>query len=335
MTQKNKKIIFVLLLIISISLTGCTKNLENSDGKVVTNEKTGQTLPANIMCAPTDEENIKLYKETKKSLEEKYAEELEKGDISKKEYNKKIDKLVDVDKLVPCNEFKITSGGYEGIWNTIFIKPLTWVIIKIGMLVKNYGLAIIITTLLIRAIMYPVTLKTAKQSENMKKANPELSQLEKKYANKTDEQSMMQKSTEMMQIYKKYGINPLSGCLFSFIQIPLFFAFYEALYRLPALFEDTFLGFLMSTSPLKAIGMGNWLYLILPVLVAVTTFFSFKLNSGASISPDQEKQMKYMTMFMMIMIVFMSFSMSTAIIIYWITNSTFTIIQNLIVKRSK
>ena len=91
----------------------------------------------------------------------------------------------------------------------------------------------------------------------------------------------------------------------------------------------------MSTSPLKAIGMGNWLYLILPILVAVTTFFSFKLNSGASINPDQEKQMKYMTMFMMIMIVFMSFSMSTAIIIYWITNSTFTIIQNLIVKRSK
>lgn len=333
--RKRNRLLFVILIVMMLSLTGCTKNLKNADGKVVTNETTGQTLPANIMCAPTDEDNLKLYRDNKEELEKKYAQQLEDGDISKKEYEKKVDSIVDVDKLVPCKEFKITSGGYEGIWNSIFIKPLTWVIIKIGGLVKNYGLAIIITTLLIRAIMYPVTLKTAKQSENMKKANPELSKIEKKYANKTDQDSMMKKSTEMMQVYKKYNINPMSGCLFSFIQIPLFFAFYESLYRLPALFEDTFLGFVMSTAPIKAMGMGHWLYLILPVLVAITTYFSFKLNSGASMNPEQEKQMKYMMRFMMVMIVVMSFSMSTAIIIYWITNSTFTIIQNLIVKRSK
>ena len=333
--KKNKKVLVTLLIIMVLTLTGCTKNLKNADGKVVTNEKTGQTLPANIMCAPTDEENLNLYRSTKKELEEKYAEQLEKGDISKKTYEKKIDSLVDVDKLVSCKDFKVTSGGYEGIWNSIFIKPLTWLIIRIGQLVKNYGLAIIITTLLIRTVMYPVTLKTAKQSENMKKANPELSKIEKKYANKTDQQSMMQKSTEVMQVYKKYGINPMSGCLFSFIQIPLFFAFYESLYRLPILFEDTFLGFTMSTAPLKAIGLGHWIYVILPILVAVATFFSFKLNSGATINPDQEKQMKYMMYSMMVMIVIMSFSMSTAIIIYWITNSSFTIVQNLLVKRSK
>ena len=333
--KKNKKILLTIFILMIFSLTGCTKNLKNAQGKVVTNEKTGQTLPANIMCAPTDEDNLNLYRTTKIELEESYAKQLEEGEISKKEYEKKMDSLTDVDSLVKCKDFKITSGGYEGIWNSIFIKPLTWVIVRIGQLVKNYGLAIIITTLLIRGIMYPVTLKTAKQSENMKKANPELSKIEKKYANKTDQESMMQKSTEVMQVYKKYGINPMSGCLFSFIQIPLFFAFYESLYRLPILFEDKFLGFMMSTSPLKAIGMGHWLYLILPVLVAVATFFSFKLNSGASMNPDQEKQMKYMMYSMMLMIVIMSFSMSTAIIIYWITNSTFTIIQNLLVKRSK
>lgn len=333
--NKNRKALIIILLIMVVSLTGCTKNLEGADGKVVINKETGQTLPANIMCAPTDKDNLKLYKDTQKDLEKKYSKQLEKGDISKKEYEKKMESIVDVDELVACKDFQITTGGYEGIWNTIFIKPLTWVIIKIGQLVSNYGLAIIITTLLIRAIMYPVTLKTAKQSENLKKANPELAKLEKKYANKTDEQSMMQKSSEMMQIYKKYNINPLSGCLYSFLQIPLFFAFYEALYRLPILFEDTFLGFVMSTAPLKAMQLGNWLYLILPILVALTTFFSFKLNSGASMNPEQEKQMKTMTLFMMIMIVVMSFNMSTAIIIYWITNSTFTIIQNLLVKRRK
>ena len=333
--RKSKKYILIIFIFMLITLSGCTKNLKNSDGKVVVNNKTGQTLPANIMCAPTDEENLKLYRDTKAGLEEKYAKQLEEGDLSKKEYEKKVNSIVDVDKLVSCKKFKVTSGGYEGIWNTVFIKPLTWLIIRIGQLVKNYGFAIIITTLLIRGVMYPVTLKTARQSENMKKANPELQKIEKKYAEKKDQDSMMKKSAEVMQVYKKYGINPMSGCLFGFIQIPLFFAFYESLYRLPILFEDSFLGFKMSTSPIKAFDMGNWLYIILPLLVAVTTFFSFKLNGTASMNQEQEKTMKYTMIFMMVMIVVMSFSMSSAIIIYWITNSTFTIVQNLIVKRSK
>ena len=333
--KNSKKFLIIILIIMVFSLTGCTKNLKNADGKVVTNEKTGQTLPSNIMCAPTDEDNLKLYRDTKKKLEDKYNKQLEEDEITKKEYEKKMNSIVDVDKLVSCKDFKVTSGGYEGIWNSIFIKPLTWLIIKIGQAVKNYGLAIIIATLLIRGVMYPVTLKSAKQSENMKKANPELAKIEKKYANKNDQDSMMKKSSEVMQVYKKYGINPMAGCVFGILQIPLFFAFYESLYRLPILFEDTFLSFVLSTAPMKAIEKGHWLYLILPLLVAVTTFFSFKLNSGASMNSEQEKQMKYTMMFMMVMIVFMSFSMSSAIILYWIVNSTFTIIQNLIVKRSK
>ena len=324
--RKSKKYILIIFIFMLITLSGCTKNLKNSDGKVVVNNKTGQTLPANIMCAPTDEENLKLYRDTKAGLEEKYAKQLEEGDLSKKEYEKKVNSIVDVDKLVSCKKFKVTSGGYEGIWNTVFIKPLTWLIIRVGQLVKNYGFAIIITTLLIRGVMYPVTLK---------KAKPELQKIEKKYAEKKDQDSMMKKSAEVMQVYKKYGINPMSGCLFGFIQIPLFFAFYESLYRLPILFEDSFLGFKMSTSPIKAFDMGHWIYIILPLLVAVTTFFSFKLNRTASMNQEQEKTMKYTMIFMMVMIVVMSFSMSSAIIIYWITNSTFTIVQNLIVKRSK
>ena len=334
--KKSNKSLLVIFLVMLLTLTGCTKQLKNVDGKVVQNEKTGQVLPANILCAPTDEDIIKLYKDTKKEFEEKYAKELnDDKTITKEEYEKKINSLTDVDKLVKCQNFTPASGGYEGIWTTIFVKPLTWLIIKVGEILKNYGFAVIIVTLLIRTIMFPLTQKTAKQSENMKKAQPKLQKLEKKYANKTDEKSMMAKSTEMMQIYKEYDINPMSGCLFSFIQIPLFFAFYESLYRLPVLFEDNFIGFALSTSPIKAFDLGHWYYFILPLLVALTTYFSFKLNSGASMNEEQAKQMKIMTYVMMIMIVFMSFTMSSAIIIYWITNSTFTIIQNLLVKRSK
>jgi YidC/Oxa1 family membrane protein insertase len=139
----------------------------------------------------------------------------------------------------------------------------------------------------------------------------------------------------MMLVYKENNINPLSGCLYGFIQIPLFFAFYESLHRLPIMFEGSLLGYSLSMSPWKGMTSGNWLYAVLPVLVFVATFFSFKLNSGAGMSGAQEKQMKMMMNIMMVMIFFMSFTMSTGIIFYWITNNTFTIVQNLIVKRSK
>lgn len=330
--MKNKKIIFLVLLL--LFMTGCTKQLKDVDGKIVKNDKTGQTLPANVLCSPTNKDIIKLYDKNKKEYITKLDKKLKKEKITKKEYKEEKAKILDVHKLSSCKKFTPASGGYEGVWTTIFVKPLAWLLVKIGQLVKNYGLAIILITLLIRGILYPFTQKSAKQSELMKNAQPELQKLEKKYKDKTDQQAMTMKSQEMLAIYKKYGINPMSGCIFGFIQIPLFLAFYEALYRLPVLFEDNFLCFNMAVAPMSAFKLGNYVYLILPVLVLVVTYFSFKLNSNATMNNDQAKQMKMMTNIMMIVIFFTSFQMSTAIIIYWITNSTFTIIQNLIVKRS-
>ena len=332
--MKNKRILITFLVLLVFLSTGCTKQLKDSDGKVVKNPDTGQTLPSNILCAPTDEENIKIYNETRENLIKKYDKELEEEEISKKEYEKKVNKLLNIEELVSCKKFTPASNGYEGLWNTIFVKTLSWILIKIGSIFGNYGIGIIITTLLIRLILYPITLKSAKQSENIKKAKPDLEKLEKKYKDKNDQESMMQKSQETMIIYKKYNINPLSGCVFALLQIPLFLAFYEALNRLPILFEDKLL-FEMSVTPLSAFSKGNYSYLILVLLVALSTYFSFKLNKGANMSGDQEQQMNRMMIFMMGMIVVMSFSMSTAIIFYWITNSSFTIIQNLLVKRSK
>ena len=305
--MKQKKLTVLLVILTLFTLTGCTKNLKGSDKKVVQNTETGQTLVENILCRPENETTINLYKENG----------------------------VEVDKLPKCTDFKIISGGYEGIWTTIFVKPLAWVLLKIGELVHNYGLSVIIITILIRLIMYPLTQKTAMQSENMKAAQPELEKLEKKYKNKTDNESMMQKSQEMMLIYKKHNINLMSGCLFSFIQIPLFFAFYEAMNRIPALFEETFLGFHLGTSPWTALSKRNYAYLIFVVLVIVATYFSFKLNKTASMNKEQEKQMKMMTNMSVIFISIASFTISTGVELYWIFNSTFTIVQNLLAKRGK
>ncbi|MBQ9318275.1 MAG: YidC/Oxa1 family membrane protein insertase [Bacilli bacterium] len=330
--MKKRKILF--LIVVLFLITGCTKQLKDVDGKIVKNEETGQVLPSNIMCQPTDKDIIKLYEDTKNAQEEKLARDLKNGKITKKEYNKKMDNLLDINDLPKCSKFTVASGGYEGLWMTIFIKPLTWFLIKLGQLLNNYGLAIIFATLLIRIILYPITRKTLKQSEMMKQVQPEIQKIEKKYKDKNDQQSMAMKSQELMAIYKKYNINPMSGCLFSFLQIPLFFAFYEALYRLPVLFEDNFLIYNMATTPMAALTKGQYLYLILPAFVALVTYFSFKANKNSG-AGGQEKQMKTMMNVMLVIIVFTSFQMSTAIILYWIANSGFTILQNQIVKRSK
>ncbi len=329
--KKSKK---VLLLLISILLlTGCTKQLKDSKGKVVVDETTKQTLVENVLCKPSQ-----LADTYKKTIEQKkidYKKMYDDGDISKKEYNKRINNMLDIDKLPSCTKMSAFEGGYETLWTSVFVKPLAWVIVNIGKLLKNsYGLSIIIVTILIKLILFPITYKSLKQSENMQKAQPKLQKIEKKYAGKTDQQSMMMKSNEMMAVYKEFKINPISGCLMGFLQIPLFFAFYEALYRLPILFESKFLGFHMGMTPLAGAQIGNWYYLILPILVGLVTYFSFKMNKN-SMAGDQAKQMNMMFNIMIIVIFITSFSMSTAIIIYWVINSLTSIIQGLLVKRSK
>ena len=314
MNPKMKAIKFLIIASLVLSLTGCTTYLKQ-DGKNVRNEKTGQNLTKNILCQPESET---------KTLYEKYNREVEK------------DKQVKIEELPKCENMKIMGGKYEGIWTSIFVKPLAWFIIQIGKLVNSYGLALILATIIIRGIVWPFTKKTAMQSENLKKAQPELNKIEAKYKNRQDQEAMMQKSQEMMMIYKKYNINPMSGCLFSFIQIPLFFAFYEAISRIPAIFEETFLGFQLGTSPMiAAFQHGKYYYLILIIIIALATYYSFKLNSGASMGKEQEKQMKTMTNVMVVIMTITAFSISSGIAIYWVTSNLFTIIQNLLVKRGK
>ena len=304
--MKKKKILIVSLLLFTLTLTGCTSYLKDEDKRIVKNETTGQNLVENILCKPMSSTTLEKYD----------------------------DNNVNLDDLPECSDFKITSGGYEGIWTSLFVKPLAWLLLKIGFIVKNFGLSIIIVTLIIRIIMMPFTKKAAVQSENMKKVKPELDKLEKKYKSKNDKDSMMQKSQEMLILYKKYNISPMAGCLFSFIQLPLFLAFYEALYRLPAIFEGKLLFFDLGVTPLIAFGNGQYYYIILVILVFLVTYYSFKLNSGAAMGKDQEAQMKMMRNITLVMIGTASFTVSSAIALYWITNSSFTIIQNLYVKRS-
>lgn len=304
--KKNKNRLKVLLIISLVFLTtGCATTLTDKEKQPVKNEVTGQNLIENIICKPTDKETIKVY---------------EKNGVN-------------IKKLPDCNEFKISDGKYESLWTTFFIKPLSFIIIKIGEIVKNYAIAVILVSLAIRLIAFPITRKTALQSELIKKAQPEIERIQKKYKDKQDQESMMKQNQELLAVYQKYNINPMSGCLFSMLQLPLFIAFFEAIQRTPAIFEDVFLGLQLGTTPAVGITSATfYMYAILVILIGTTTYLSFKMNSTGNMQDPSMKMMPYM---MTGMIIFTSLFMPSALGIYWITTNVFTIIQNILVKRSK
>ena len=170
----------------------------------------------------------------------------------------------------------------------------------------------------------------------MKKASPELARLEKKYENKNDQQSLTMKSTEMLQIYKKYNINPMGSCLISLIQFPLFFGFLEAINRIPAIFEGTLGAYHLGITPLIGLRTGNYYYIVLLLLIMLTTYLSFKNTmTQTSGNPEQDKQMKMMTYFMLVFITLASFSLPTAIALYWVVTNGFNVIQNLIIMKGR
>lgn len=305
MKKKNTKKKFLLILLILLLTTGCTKTLTDSKNKPVKNEVTGQNLTENILCRPTNKNTLKLYKDNK----------------------------VKVEKLPECDDLKINSGKYEGLWTSIFVKPLAFVLLKLGKLIGNYAISLIIISLIIRLIAFPFTKKTAMQSELMKKAQPEITRIQNKYKDKQDQESLTRQSQEMMMVYKKYNINPMSGCLFSMIQLPLFIAFFEAVQRTPAIFEGKFLGLQLGTTPVVGVTSSTMIaYIILMVLIGLTTYFSFKLNSAGN---NLDPSMAMMPTMMVVMIIFTALFMPSALGIYWVTTNLFTVFQNLLVKRSK
>ncbi len=300
--MKKKLVIAMSLLLLT---TGCTKTLTDSNKQPVKNERTGQTLTENIICRPTNKETSKLYEKNK----------------------------VKIEKLPECDNFKLTSGKYEGLWTSFFVKPLAFFLLVLGKFIGNYGISVIIISLIIRLIAFPITRKTAMQSELIKKAQPELNRIQKKYANKQDQESMIRQNQEMMAVYQKYKINPLSGCLFSFIQLPIFIAFFEAVQRTPVIFEDKFLGLQLGTTPSVGITTGTfYAYILLMITIALTTFFSFKMNATGNM---EDPTMKMMPTMMTVMIVITALFMPTGLGIYWVTSNIFTIIQNIVVKRSR
>ena len=324
--MKNKKIMILLLVCITLFTTGCGNSnyLTDKKGKIVTDPTTGQSLQKEIYCRPSENtETFKLYKKYEKQLNTK------------------------LDKLPECDEFKINSNKTKSLWQLLFVKPLAYIILKLGASLKHLGMtkaylgvSLMIIGLLIRLIILPFNIKTQKQSQMMQKLQPEMARIEKKYAGRNDQESMMMKSQETMALYQKYKVNPLSSCLIALIQLPIFFAFLQAIYKIPTIYEGEIFGWNLGTTPSVGIFTNHqYSFIILLILIILTTFFSFrytmKNNPTSSAAGDAGNQMNTMLYVMTIFIAFASINLPTAIALYWIVSYAFVIAQTFIMNLIK
>lgn len=181
-------------------------------------------------------------------------------------------------------------------------------------LTGNYGVAIILITLAIRLIMYPLTLKQIKSAATMRTLQPKLKALQERYKEKPQEYQK-----KMMELWQEHGVNPFSGCLPLLLQLPILYALFAVLRDFQ--FEGISPVFLFWDLSIKDASY------VLPVLSGITTYFQTMLTMT---DPSQ----KTMMMIMPVFITFISTTFPAGLVLYWIVSNLFAIGQQYIITRS-
>lgn len=187
----------------------------------------------------------------------------------------------------------------------------------------DYGLAIIIVTLLIRLCLMPLMLRQYKNQmamkEKMDRLKPEMDAIQKKMKTEKDPKKKQELQAEMMSLYKNHGVNPLNmGCLPIIIQMPILTAFYYAIRSSKDIAQHKFLWFNLGHPDI-----------ILTIIAGLIYYYQFKV-SQTTMPKQQQEQMKMMGLLSPLMIVMFSFSAPAALPLYWVVGGTFLIIQTLI-----
>ncbi len=210
-----------------------------------------------------------------------------------------------------------------GVWNEYFIYPMSQFITFFAELFSgNYGLAIVIVTIIVRLILLPLNVKQLKSSKAMQDIQPQLKELQKKYSSKdANTQQKLQKET--MALFQSNGVNPLAGCLPIVVQMPVLIAIYQAIMRTPAIKEGSFLWFeLGAPDP----------FFILPIIAGGATFLQQKLMMAGS-PAGQNPQMQVMLYMMPIMITVFAIFFPSALALYWVVGNIFMVAQTVFIRR--
>ncbi|MDR2883886.1 MAG: membrane protein insertase YidC [Deferribacteraceae bacterium] len=184
--------------------------------------------------------------------------------------------------------------------------------------VGNYGVAIILLTIVVKLLTLPLTMKSMKSMKGMSKLQPEMLKLKEKYK---DEPQKMQAAT--MELYRTHKVNPMSGCLPLIVQIPIFFALYKTLLVSIELKGAPFIFWLTDLSMKDP-------YYITPILMGATMFLQ-QLLTPSTVDPMQKK----MFMMMPVVFTFLFLSFPSGLVIYWLTNNILSIAQQYAINKTK
>lgn len=225
--------------------------------------------------------------------------------------------------LGPKDEEELLKFGGElrdalDITLDVLAKPLLVMLRWFHSYTGNWGVAIILLTLVVRVALFPLTYKGMVSMKRMQKLQPKVAALKEKFKN--DKEKM---NREMMGMYKRYRINPLGGCLPILLQLPVFFALYSALGTAIELRHTPFIGWITDLSAMDGL-------FVLPLLMGASMFFQQKLTPS-SLDPTQQKIMMWMpAIFMVFMMTFPS-----GLVLYWFTSNLLSILQQLVINRVK
>ncbi|RSD26178.1 membrane protein insertase YidC [Mesobacillus subterraneus] len=219
----------------------------------------------------------------------------------------------------------LTSDG--SFFQSTFIQPFTWLIhILAGLTGGSFGLAIILITLLIRLVLMPLMLKQYKKQQDMKEKmevlKPQMDDIQKKLKDTKDPVKQKELQQEMMALYQKHGVNPLSvGCLPMLIQMPILMGLYYAISSSEEIASHSFLWFNLGHSDILITAAAGLIY-----------YFQFKV-SMSNVSQDQRNQMKFMGLLSPMMIVIFSLNAPSALPLYWTIGGIFLIIQTMLARK--
>lgn len=220
-----------------------------------------------------------------------------------------------------------------GIWNGAIIRPMiNSLVLLYELAFSNFGIAIILFTLIIRGVLFPLTVKQSRQMKAMQAIQPKVKSMQEKYKN--DRQKVSQ---ETMRIYRENGINPL-GCLGPmFIQLPIWIGLYQAIIQtLPSTPERLanlsnklywWLPSVHKSVPLNGDFLGLDLAIpdptriILPVLVGISMFVMQKMTTMPSTSPQQDSTNRMMLWMMPVMFGFFTIQFPSGLALYWIVSN--------------
>lgn len=250
------------------------------------------------------------------------------------------------DKIKLITDLTTFSEAMEDSWfQAILVFPIAKTINYLSPMITIAG-GIAVVTVLINAIIFGLTIKSTVASQKMQELQPEMQRIQKKYEGKKDERSRMALSNEINQLYKKNNVNPFSMIIVTFIQFPIIIAIFQAVQRSEYVTQGTFLGLSMEQTPWDGIMNGQYLYLVLFILMFACQFLAMSLpkmiaekKAKAKAEKEhrryvKEKNKQSMMMYgMMFPIMIFSVVWPAAMTIYWIISSLVMVTKTLIIQK--